>query len=400
MNRRTFVQTLAAAPAVAALTTAARPANPQHILVAGAGAFGGWTALHLLRKGHRVTLVEAWGPGHARASSGGETRVTRHAYTNRIYAEMVADAIPQHYALGVQTDRQIFHPTGVLFADPTDAFVSVAHKNMTDAGIPHQILSQAEFARMFPAMNPEGLQWATWEPQAGYLMARQGCAAVMEQFQREGGEYRTAQVHPGPISGGEMGAVQLSDGTTVHADRYVFALGPWMGRVFPDVIGNLVKPTRQEVYYFGIPEGDLTYSDERFPVWADMGKPVWYGIPGNEWRGFKIADDTRGPDIDPDTAERLPTPEFLKAARDYLYYRFPGLKGAPLVESRVCQYEQSPDGDLIIDHHPQAQNVVLAGGGSGHGYKLGPAVGRHTAALVLGETPVEPTFRLSRFGSR
>ena len=90
-----------------------------------------------------------------------------------------------------------------------------------------------------------------------------------------------------------------------------------------------------------------------------------YGIPGNEWRGFKVADDTRGPVIDPTTETRTPSPEALQTARDYLGYRFPGLKGAPLLESRVCQYEQSPDEHFIIDRHPGAANAWLVGGGSG-----------------------------------
>ncbi len=133
------------------------------------------------------------------------------------------------------------------------------------------------------------------------------------------------------------------------------------------------------------------------PVWADHATPFMYGIPGNEWRGFKVADDTRGPVIDPTTESRTPSPESLKIARDYIGYRFPGLKGAPLLESRVCQYEESPDEHFIIDRHPAAANVWLVGGGSGHGFKHGPAVGELVARLVHTDTAADEQFRLSRF---
>src|SRR5262249_60989786 len=115
-------------------------------------------------------------------------------------------------------------------------------------------------------------------------------------------------------------------------------------------------------------------------------------------RGFKIADDTRGPVFDPTTGERMVSEERLRLARDYVAFRFPGMRDAPLLETRVCQYEQTPDNDFIIDRHPAAENVWLVGGGSGHGFKHGPALGEMGARLVLREQEAEDCWRLSRFG--
>ena len=84
-------------------------------------------------------------------------------------------------------------------------------------------------------------------------------------------------------------------------------------------------------------------------------------------------------------------------ARAYVGYRFPGLENAPLVEARVCQYEESSDGHFILDRHPKLDNVWIAGGGSGHGYKHGPAVGERVAGLVLGKAQIDPVFSLRRF---
>jgi glycine/D-amino acid oxidase-like deaminating enzyme len=179
----------------------------------------------------------------------------------------------------------------------------------------------------------------------------------------------------------------LAYGSPLEADIYVFACGPWLPSLFPIP----VRPTRQEVFFFGTPAGwrDL-------PVWIESGERFFYGIPGNDHRGFKIADDTRGEPFDPTSGERTPTPETLERVRRHLALRFPALAGAPLLESRVCQYENSPDGHLLIGRHPELRNVWIVGGGSGHGFKLGPAVGEHVAALVLGEAEPLPLFRLDR----
>src|SRR5258706_386975 len=263
-------------------------------------------------------------------------------------------------------------------------------------------LDGAEVARRFPQLNCEQVRWAILEKDGGYLTARRACAAVLEGFLAEGGEYRQLAVQ-GPIApgGGALSSIALSDGSRLTADGFVFACGPWLGALFPDAVGARVKPTRQEVFFFGTPSGDRRFTEEALPVWADHGTRFMYGIPGNEWRGFKVADDTRGPVIDPTTESRVPSPGALQIARDYLAYRFPGLKGAPLLESRVCQYEQSPDEHFIIDRHPQAANAWIVGGGSGHGFKHGPAVGELVARLVLtgaaGAGAPHEQIRLSRF---
>jgi glycine/D-amino acid oxidase-like deaminating enzyme len=294
--------------------------------------------------------------------------------------------------------RRMYHGIGVLWLVESDEqYEKDALPILRDAKIVFEELTGAEVVRRFPQINCDRVRWAILEKDGGYLTARRACAAVLEGFLAEGGEYRELAVQSPLPRGGEISSVTLSDGTTLSGDRFVFACGPWLGSLFPDVIGDRVRATRQEVFFFGAPPGDLRFTEEALPVWADHGTRFMYGIPGNEWRGFKVADDTRGPVFDPTNGERTPSAEALQTARDYLAYRFPGLKGAPLLEARVCQYEGSPDEHFIIDRHPAAANAWLVGGGSGHGYKHGPAVGELVARLVLtGEAP-DAQFRLSRF---
>jgi glycine/D-amino acid oxidase-like deaminating enzyme len=170
-----------------------------------------------------------------------------------------------------------------------------------------------------------------------------------------------------------------------------------MGRLFPEAIGSRIRSTKQEVFFFGSPPGDQRFDDQHLPVWADHRGRFMYGIPGNQGRGFKIADDTRGPEFDPTCGERVIGEQRLRIAREYMAFRFPGMKDAPLVETGVCQYEQTSDSHFIVDRHPGAENVWLVGGGSGHGFKHGPALGEMVARLLLKQQEPPALWRLKRF---
>jgi len=377
----------------------ANASKKVRVIVVGAGAFGAFSALSLLRRGARVTLVDAWGPGNSRASSGGETRVIRGVYgADRVYVEMVARAFELWRENERRWGRKLYHPTGAIWmvTDSGD-FVRESLPLMAEHGFPCEELSAGDAARRWPQIDFAGVRWVLREEKAGFLLARQACAAAVEGFVREGGEYRQASVEPGAVRGGGLSGVRLSDGTSLSAEEYVFACGPWLGHLFPGVLGPLIAPTRQEVFFFGTPAGDARFSEGLMPVWVEMGARVMYGIPGNERRGFKVADDTRGAPFDPTTGDRVVSADGLAAAREYVARRFPALKRAPLVESRVCQYENTPDRRFVLDRLPAAENAWIAGGGSGHGFKMGPAVGERMADLVLGRKPVDPFFSLERF---
>jgi glycine/D-amino acid oxidase-like deaminating enzyme len=398
LTRRAFVGRLSG---LAALPVLARTAlqTPARIVVVGAGAFGGWTALHLLRGGARVTLVDAWGPGNSRASSGGETRVIRGVYGDRrVYTEMAVRAFELWRENEQRWGRRLYTETGALWmaTGEDDRYMRAAMPLLHEAGLPYEELTIAEARSRYPQVSFDGVRWAMFEKRAGFLLARRACEAVVDGFLAEGGAYRMASAKPGPMAGGAMRAVVLSDGTAVEADAFVFACGPWLGKLFPDVVGERIRATRQEVFFFGTPADDARFSEGRMPVWVDLGARLIYGIPGGERRGFKVADDTSGPPFDPTSGERLVSPEGLRASREFLARRFPGLAGAPLVESRVCQYESTPDSHFVMDRHPAAANVWLVGGGSGHGFKHGPAVGERVARLVRGDAAVDPTFALGR----
>jgi sarcosine oxidase len=354
-----------------------------NVAVVGAGAFGGWTALALRRRGARVTLVDAWGPGHSRSSSGGETRVIRATYgSHAIYARMAARALRLWREYGAEA-AGLLRTTGVLwmFGDD-DSFGRASAATLAEEGIRLDELPVLEAAARFPQIDFADVRTVLWEPDAGYLFARRACAHVVERFVSEGGTYRQAVVQ---------------SPTDLDAEVCVFACGPWLATVFPDVVGGRITATRQEVYYFGVPAGDARFSDPAMPVWLDCGERVMYGMPDHGGRGFKVADDTPGAVMDPTTASREITAKGVAAARMFLARRFPALADAPLLSSEVCQYESTPDSNFIVDRHPDAPNVWIAGGGSGHGFKMGPAIGELLASCVLDGAAPDPAFSLARF---
>jgi glycine/D-amino acid oxidase-like deaminating enzyme len=374
--------------------------SKPHIAVIGAGAFGGWTALHLLERGARVTLLDAWGPGNSRASSGGETRVMRGTYgPDQPYTEMAARALKLWAKYERRWKRLFLHRTGVLWmaSGQDDGFESGSVEALRAAKIKFQELSAPQMKKRWPQINFEGIEWGIFEPECGYLDARASCRAVVEAFVTEGGKYRQAAALAGDLERGPLQGIALSDGSRLKADFYVFACGPWLGKLFPQFVGDRVQATKQDIFFFGTPAGDDRFSDAHLPVWGDHRGRFRYGIPGSDRRGFKIADDTRGPAFDPTDGERVVNPETLRDIRDYVGFRFPTLKNAPLVETRVCQYEQTPDSHFIIDRHPLAQNAWIVGGGSGHGFKHGPAVGEMVAQLILKDREPDAIWRLSRF---
>lgn len=356
------------------------------VVVIGAGAFGGWTALHLLRRGLRVTLVDAWGPGHSRSSSGDETRVIRSTYgNNKFYFDLNVRALELWKENEKKWSKKLFHNAGVLWLcyQESTPLVDDSLPFAAAHGMPLEYLDLRELSKRYPLVNTEDLHHGWLDPQGGYLMARESARAVAEAFVHEGGTWMQAHARPGKITNGRMEKLDLSTGASLPADAYVFACGSWMGTVFPEVLKDVITCTKQEAYYFGVPESESERYDA-MPAWVDVdGDDYYYGIPGNASRGFKIGVDRRGEIFDPTHGDRLANPQVLERARTFIAHRFPGLKNAPLVENRVCPYENSADGNFIFDKHPDASNVIFLGGGSGHGFKHGPALGEHVANTLV-----------------
>ena len=177
-----------------------------HVAIVGAGVFGAWTAHHLLREGHRVTLIDCYGPANALASSGGETRMTRGAYgKDKIYSRMALDSLAQWRELSVAAGLPIFIPNGVLYffrsEEPYFLDSLAAH---SDLGIPSEELTREEMQRRFPMIDFDGVQAGLFEPGFGTLLARRAVQTLVDRFVRDGGIYVQAEANPPDRQSGTM----------------------------------------------------------------------------------------------------------------------------------------------------------------------------------------------------
>jgi sarcosine oxidase len=401
ISRRGVIATALAAGVAAGVQGEERKVNKAaswDSVVVGAGVFGAWTAWHLRKAGQRVLLLDAFGAAHARASSGGESRLTRGSYGgDEVYTRMAFDSLAQWKWLSDLAGLPVLHRTGIVFFfQKREAYVDQSLEVHRRLKLPTQELDRAALEKRYPQVSWKDIEVGLLEPEFGVLMARRAVQTLVKQFVKAGGEYRVAAVKP-PDASKPLASVALSDGSSVSATNYVFACGPWLPKVFAHLLGPRIFPTRQEVFFFTPPAGDARFGADQLPGWADFNNgDIYYGMPDLEGRGFKIAHDKHGPPIDPDRGDRVASPGALADVRAYMAKRFPALAGAPLNEERVCQYENSSNGDLLIDRHPTAANVLLVGAGSGHGFKHGPEVGRYAAELLTARLKkVEPRFSLA-----
>jgi monomeric sarcosine oxidase len=361
------------------------------VAVIGAGVFGSWTAHHLRQAGKSVVLIDGFGAASSRASSGGESRVIRCGYgSDEIYSRFAQQSLGQWKDLSRRVNSALFHQTGVLWlARQADPRITATADVLARLAIPHEKLNHAELVKRFPQFFFGDVDWAVYEPESGALMARRSVQMLVRDMTQSGMELVLEPVAP-PSTTGRMDSLRTAGGQTISAGAFVFACGPWLPKLFPDELGRRIFPTRQEIFFFGVPAGERRFAMPAMPCWLDAGD--LYGIPDLENRGLKIGCDIHGPSIDPDSADRLIPEESLASMRKRMAERFPAMKDAPLLESRVCQYENSSNGDFLLDKHPSIDGVWLAGGGSGHGFKHGPAVGGYLAGRILGTQAAERRF--------
>jgi glycine/D-amino acid oxidase-like deaminating enzyme len=342
-------------------------------LVVGAGVTGAAVARELARRGWDVTLAEQYGPGTVRSASGGDTRLLRAAHGDTAwYTELAWRARSLWLDLQEETATRIWEPTGLAWlARADDGFERSSVAPLERAGVPHEWLAPEQAADLFPSLGLAGLHAVLWEPSAGVLHARRATQLLVEDGERRGVRRLAARVAPG----GEQAA-----------DAVVWACGAWLPALFPEHVP--VRVERRDVFFFG---GDAAWRDA--PGWVEYDAG-FYGHGDVGGLGVKVAPDLPSDEIDPDTLDRLPSAERAAAARAFAAHRFPALRDAPLLGARVCQYDLTSDTHFLFDRHPEHDSWWLFGGGSGHGFKHGPALAEYIADCVEGGREPEPYHAL------
>ncbi len=285
-----------------------------------------------------------------------------------------------------------FRETGVLVtSNPSDPYLLSTRETLAGLGCTFAWLDHRALRRRFPQMSFHRNTAGIYEPKSGVLLARRSVQAVVDAALQSGVRYETWSARA-PSGRGKVSALHTTGGE-MRAKIFIFACGPWLPTLFPKLLAERIRPSRQEVFFFGTPPGDGRFAPPHTPAWIAFREEA-YSVPALDGRGFKLAVDRHGPSVDPETGNREITRTRLTEARGILCKRFPGLAGAPLIESRVCQYENTWNGDFLIDRHPGFDNVWIVGGGSGHGFKHGPFVGEYVTAQIQGAGVPEPRFSL------
>lgn len=376
-----------AAPAVGA----GRP----DVVVVGAGAFGAWTALTLIERGAKVALLDAYGPGHSRATSCDEVRQIRMSYGDReVYSRSAMNALELWKKREAEFGRKLLYPGGRLVMRRAWNKELEDQKAVFDRlSLPYEVLEPEEMAKRYPQVGFEGVGAGFLDVNAGLLKAREAIMAITEAFERKGGAIRLARAMPGASAGRTLQNVAIDGGGTLAAGAFVFACGPWLRHVFPELLGKVITTARIEIAYIGSPAGDSSYRQGILPNLSEEG--TFPGAPASEVSytqsdidaGLKIARGGPRMPMDLDRDERIVSAWQINRIHEYVRVRFPRLK-EPIVASRVCQSDASPDSHFVLDRHPGHDNVWIAGGGSGHGFKHGPVVGEYMADRVTGRPAV------------
>jgi sarcosine oxidase len=358
--------------------------HPSAVVV-GAGVFGAATALALTRRGWQVTLLEQATVGHVGASSGGESRLLRYSHGAEPWYTALAWAGRDGWrALQDETGVEILAETGLVwFARDLHGWESESLEELSAQDIPVERLSAAEVARLYPSVRTDDLAFGLWEPCAGVLRARVGVQAMARRAVDLGAQLREGVTALPGEDGVRVGAHVL------RADRVVWACGPWL----PAIVGDRVElaVTQQDVCWF---RAGPSWRADRVPAWVDFAGGA-YGTGDLDGHGFKASSDRQGPPFDPDADDRLPVQANIAAARTILAHRFPALAGAPLAGTRTCQYTTTADTEFVIAPlDGDGAATWVAGGGSGHAYKHGPALGAYVADVLDGTRKPDRRFGL------
>jgi len=373
------------------------------VVVAGAGIMGCWTAYFLHKSGYDVTLCDPYGAGNPRASSGGETRLIRYMYgKDEVYFNMAKRARKLWLEEGKAIGKQLFFNTGLLiFSEKSIYDYAEASKGLYQkAGLKLDKIPSGQLKAKYPFLNVDDIDHAIYDKEAGYALAADSCKAIVDYLEKSGVKFLLSGAKPGKFEAGKLQHIILNDGTTLSADYFIFANGPWMPKSFPELLQAKLNITRQPVMYFGAPAGSLPLLDKGFPVWMNRdaaNKERAYGVYESNTHIFKMAYTQMDPvSFDPTSGNRTVIKAEVDHARYLMEKRFAFMEGAPLLYTKVCQHTDTPDKDFLLGKHPEASNLWLVGGGSGHAFKHGPAIGEKVTNLVSGKEKEQEKFSVTR----
>ena len=419
-------------PGISPRSSVAPTSASADVVVIGAGAWGSFTALNLRKRGVNVTLVDAYGPGNARSTSGDETRGVRSSYGDKpgalgeVWTLWAREAMKKWIAFDDEWGRHfrlnLFHTTGDLIMRTEWDNFQLRTKIWWDKNkIPYQVLSPDDVRKAFPVIAMDDITAVLYEPDAGVVRARRAAQTAAAAFESLGGKIVIGRATPSKIVNGKLDEIKLDTGQTIRADTFVFAVGPWLGKTFPDILAKKTRTPMGYVCYFATPVNDQRFTYPNLPSWNFPGVTGWAALPVDN-RGFRVRGTERAPtpppmaasagggrggagqqqevppaQQDPDTSDRWADATRVEGSRRFITRRFPALKNAPIAQTHACHYESTSSGNFIVDIHPQMSNAWIVAGGNAEGFKFSPVMGEYAAQRamgIVGDAAIAKGFRI------
>ena len=362
----------------------------SHILIAGAGAFGLSAALALVERGHRVAVVDPTGPvGHSQAASRDISKIVRSEYgADPAYTELAEAAIDQWHEWNNRFGL-LYHETGITWLAPAwepDSYEAQSLATARQFGKQVQVLDADDVARRFPMVKAGSLNVGYHNPRGGFAESLEALRALFRDLTDRGVDFHLGQFVERPAErGGRCLGFHLNDGRLLEADHMLVCGGAWTGALVPGMEPN-IRPTGQPLFHLQVANPNR-YTPPNFPVMAlDLANAGLYVLPQHPTQQVvKVGLHTSGRILDPMRDDRIVSDTETRILRRMLGRFVPELAAAPIIDSRICLYCDTPDYDFWIDRHPDIDNLTVACGGSGHGFKFMPVLGAVIADAVEGK---------------
>ena len=368
-------------------------------IVCGLGAMGSAALNHLARRGQRVLGIEQFAPGHDRGSSHGGTRIIRLGYFEHpSYVPLLRRAYELWRELETAAGRRLLHVTGIAeIGAPAGTLVQGTLASARRHGLRHDVLVAAELTRRYPAFELPADYLAVVQPDGGYLEVEPAIAANLTLARAAGAEIRNGETVRTIERVGGAVRVRTSQGE-IEGGSVIITAGPWTQSLLPELDLPL-RVTREVVGWFE-PIDTRLVSAGRLPVFiVESRHGMHYGIPPHGGAALKVAKHHhRNEAVDPNDYDRVVSAADEALIRAVIADHLPAANGR-LVGAQTCLYTMTPDGDFVVDHLPDAPNVIVASPCSGHGFKFAPVIGEILADLAThGSTKHDiARFRLTRF---
>lgn len=358
------------------------------VVVVGAGVFGAVTALELRDRGYSVTLVDRASVPHVDASSTDISKMIRMDYGADVFYHELAEAALEGWdRWNADWPAPLYHAEGFLVLAPEEmrpgGFEYESHRVLRERGYEPERLDAKLLAERFPAWNGDKYPDGYLSPRGGWAESGAVVARLLEMCAVAGVTLRTGAGVAGLVEGDAgVEGVRLDDGERIPATQVIVAAGAWTPLLVP-AAAPLLRSVAQPVLHFGVEHPDEWRGPHFPPFAADISGSGWYGFPALDDGRLKLGHHGEGHPVHPDRRGEV-SEEHVAHARAFLAESIPPLAGAPLVGTRVCLYCDSFDGDLLIDRVPGHGGLVVASGGSGHGFKFAPVMGEIVADTLEG----------------